>query len=327
MDLESIASSQFLAGLLAMVAVTGTIFSLVAPILSRDTLKTRMKSVALERDKLRARERARMQANQQQDARASLRNQPKAQMKSLVDRLNLREMLSDENTTNKLRMAGYRGTAPLYYYLTARVAIPIVLLVIALFYSLVVLQDWLPMVTKVCLSIAIAGVGAFLPNLFLKNKIDKRKLNIQRAWPDALDLMLICVESGMSIEGAFQKVAEEVGIQSVDLAEELSLTTAELSYLSERRSAYENLAMRTGVDGVKNVMMALVQAERYGTPVGTAIRTMADDTREQRMLFAEQKAASLPPKLTVPMIIFFLPVLFFIIMSPAVMQVMDLDGF
>jgi len=327
MDLESIASSQFLAGLLAMVAVTGTIFSLVAPILSRDTLKTRMKSVALERDKLRAKERARLQANQQQDARASLRNQPKAQMKSLVDRLNLREMLSDENTNDKLRMAGYRGTAPLYYYLTARVAVPVVLLVIALFYSLVVIPDWLPTVTKVCLSIAVAGVGAFLPNLFLKNKIDKRKLNIQRAWPDALDLMLICVESGMSIEGAFQKVAEEVGIQSVDLAEELSLTTAELSYLSERRAAYENLAKRTGVDGVKNVMMALVQAERYGTPVGTAIRTMADDTREQRMLFAEQKAASLPPKLTVPMIIFFLPVLFFIIMSPAVMQVMDLEGF
>ncbi|MEO0976359.1 MAG: type II secretion system F family protein [Pseudomonadota bacterium] len=327
MDLESIASSQFLAGLLAMVAVTGTIFSLVAPILSRDTLKTRMKSVALERDKLRAKERARLQANQQQDARASLRNQPKAQMKSLVDQLNLREMLSDESTNDKLRMAGYRGTAPLYYYLTARVAIPVVLLVIALFYSLVVIPDWLPTVTKVCLSIAVAGVGAFLPNLFLKNKIDKRKLNISRAWPDALDLMLICVESGMSIEGAFQKVAEEVGIQSVDLAEELSLTTAELSYLSERRTAYENLAKRTGVDGVKNVMMALVQAERYGTPVGTAIRTMADDTREQRMLFAEQKAASLPPKLTVPMIIFFLPVLFFIIMSPAVMQVMDLDGF
>jgi len=111
------------------------------------------------------------------------------------------------------------------------------------------------------------------------------------------------------------------------LAEELSLTTAELSYLSERRGAYENLAKRTGVDGVKNVMMALIQAERYGTPVGTAIRTMADDTREQRMLFAEQKAASLPPKLTVPMILFFLPVLFFIIMSPAVMQVMELDSF
>ncbi|WP_029062284.1 type II secretion system F family protein [Labrenzia sp. DG1229] len=326
MDLETIASSQFLAGLLAMIAVTGTIFSLVAPILSRDVLKSRMKTVAIERDKLRAKERARLQSNPQ-DARASLRNQPKAQMKSLVDRLNLKEMLSDEHTIDKLRMAGYRGSAPLYYFLTARIALPAIILVIALFYAFVVIPDLLPTVAKVCLSIAIAGVGAFLPNLFLKNKIDKRKLNIQRAWPDALDLMLICVESGMSIEGAFQKVAEEVGVQSVDLAEELSLTTAELSYLSERRGAYENLAKRTGVDGVKNVMMALIQAERYGTPVGTAIRTMADDTREQRMLFAEQKAASLPPKLTVPMILFFLPVLFFIIMSPAVMQVMELDSF
>ncbi len=326
MNLETIASSQFLAAVLAMIAVTGTIFTLVAPILSRDTLKSRMKSVAIERDRLRAKERAKMQASQQ-DARASLRNQPKAQMKSLVDRLNLKEILSDESTTLKLRMAGYRGTAPLYYFLTARIAMPVILLVISLFYAFVVIPGMLPTLPMVCICIAVSGISAFFPNLFLKNKIDKRKQNIQRAWPDALDLMLICVESGMSIEGAFQKVAEEVGVQSVDLAEEMSLTTAELSYLSERRAAYENLAKRTGVDGVKNVMMALIQAERYGTPVGTAIRTMADDTREQRMLFAEQKAASLPPKLTVPMIIFFLPVLFFIIMSPAVMQVMELDSF
>ncbi|MBG6199518.1 tight adherence protein C [Labrenzia sp. EL_13] len=326
MDLETIASSQFLAGLLAMIAVTGTIFSLVAPILSRDVLKSRMKTVAIERDKLRAKERARLQSKPQ-DARASLRNQPKAQMKSLVDRLNLKEMLSDEHTMDKLRMAGYRGSAPLYYFLTARIALPVIILFVALFYAFVVIPGMLPTFSMICICIVISGVSAFFPNLYLKNKIDKRKLNIQRAWPDALDLMLICVESGMSIEGAFQKVAEEVGVQSVDLAEELSLTTAELSYLSERRGAYENLAKRTGVDGVKNVMMALIQAERYGTPVGTAIRTMADDTREQRMLFAEQKAASLPPKLTVPMILFFLPVLFFIIMSPAVMQVMELDSF
>ncbi|MES0809880.1 type II secretion system F family protein [Roseibium sp. SCPC15] len=325
MEFESIASRQFIAAALAMIAVTGTIYSLVMPLLSRDTLKARMKNVAIERDKLRAQERARLQANQN-NSKASLRNQPKAQMKSLVDRLNLKEALSDESTQLKLRMAGYRGTAPLYYFLTARIAVPGILLFVSLFYAFFILPDTLPVLTKVCISIAVAGFGTFLPNIYLKNKIDKRKLNIQRAWPDALDLMLICVESGMSIEGAFQRVAEEVGIQSVDLAEELTLTTAELSYLSERRTAYENLADRTGVDGVKNVMMALIQAERYGTPVGTALRTMSDDTRAQRMQFAEQKAASLPPKLTVPMILFFLPVLFFIIMSPAVMQVMDAFG-
>ncbi len=322
MDLETIGSSQFVAAVLAMIAVTGTIFSLVMPLLSRDTLKTRMKTVALERDKLRARERARLQSTQA-DAKASLRNQPKAQMKSVVDRLNLKEMLSDEMTGERLRMAGYRGSAPLYYFLTARVGLPIVIFVVALAYSFLVLDTDLPALSIVCFCLAISGLGAFMPNIYLKNRIDKRKLAIQRAWPDALDLMLICVESGMSIEGGFQRVAEEVGVQSVELAEELSLTTAELSYLSERRVAYENLAKRTGVDGVKNVMMALIQAERYGTPVGTAIRTMADDTREHRMQLAEQKAASLPPKLTVPMILFFLPVLFFIIMGPAVMQVMD----
>jgi len=322
MDLETIASSQFLAAALAMVAVTGTIFSLVLPLLSRDTLKARMKSVAIERDKLRAKERARLQASQN-EAKMSLRNQPKAQMKSVVDRLNLKEMLSDESTVENLRMAGYRGSAPLYYYLTARIALPAVIFVISIFYAFVIMPATLPAFSKICFCIAFSGLGAFLPNLYLKNKIDKRKLTIQRAWPDALDLMLICVESGMSIEEAFKRVADEVGVQSAELAEELSLTTAELSYLSERRAAYENLAKRTGVDGVKNVMMALIQAERYGTPVGTALRTMADDTREMRMQLAEQKAASLPPKLTVPMILFFLPVLFFIIMGPAVMQVLD----
>lgn len=325
MNLETIASTQFVAAILAMVAVTGTIFSLVMPLLSKDALKSRMKSVALERDKMRARERARLQT--QQDTRASLRNQPKEQMKRFVDRFNLKEMLSDESTTERLRMAGYRGSAPLYYYLTARIAVPGVLFLLSTAYAFLILQSDVPAFSKLLFCIAISGVGVFLPNVYLKNKIDKRKLAIQRAWPDALDLMLICVESGMSIEGAFQRVAEEVGVQSVDLAEELSLTTAELSYLSERRTAFENLAKRTGVDGVKNVMMALIQAERYGTPVGHALRTMADDTRDQRMLMAEQKAASLPPKLTVPMILFFLPVLFFIVLSPAVMQVMALDAF
>ncbi|MEP3046687.1 MAG: type II secretion system F family protein [Roseibium sp.] len=322
MDLGIFVSSQFLAALLAMIAVTGTIFSLVMPLLSRDTLKARMNSVALERDKLRAQERARLQSTKD-NAKASLRNQPKAQMKSLVDRLNLKEMLADNQTQDKLRMAGFRGSAPLYYFLVARIAVPAVLFIVSILYAFFVLDSPLPVFSKIAFCLAFSGFGVFLPNIYLKNCIDKRKRIIQRAWPDALDLMLICVESGMAIEPAFQRVAEEIGVQSVELAEELSITTAELSYLSERRNAYENLAERTGVEGVKNVMMALIQAERYGTPVGNAIRLMADDTRENRMQLAEQKAASLPPKLTVPMILFFLPVLFFIILGPAVMQVMD----
>jgi tight adherence protein C len=161
--------------------------------------------------------------------------------------------------------------------------------------------------------------------MFLKNRIAKRQLSIKRAFPDTLDLLLICVESGMSIEAAFRKVSEEIGSQSVALAEELTLTTAELSYLPDRRAAYENLAKRTDLDGVKSVCMALQQAERYGTALGTALRVMAQENRDMRMSEAEKKAAGLPPKLTVPMILFFLPVLFIVILGPAAIKVMAIQ--
>ena len=164
-----------------------------------------------------------------------------------------------------------------------------------------------------------------LPLMLLKSKIQKRQLSIKRAFPDTLDLLLICVESGMSIEAAFKKVSEEVGSQSVAPAQELTLTTAELSYLPDRRQAYENLAKRTDLDGVKSVCMALQQAERYGTPLATMLRVMAQENRDMRMSEAEKKAAGLPPKLTVPMILFFLPVLFVVILGPAAIKVMAIQ--
>ncbi len=319
--MSNIANSQFLLAMLTMIAVAGTVFVIVMPIFERNALKHRMKSVALERDRLRAKERARL-ATEKGDARASLRMQSGGQnIRSIVDRFNLRSMLADENTQNRLRMAGYRGTAPVYTFVFARVVMPIILFLVALFYCYVILADALNPALQLLIPATVAALGFFVPNIYVQNAIDKRQLVIRRAWPDALDLMLICVESGMSIEAAFQRVAEEIGIQSIPLAEEMSLTTAELSYLGERRKAYENLANRTGLEGVKNVMMALIQAERYGTPVASALRVMADENRQQRMQEAEKKAASLPPKLTVPMIVFFLPVLFFVIMGPAVMQV------
>ena len=142
-----------------------------------------------------------------------------------------------------------------------------------------------------------------------------------KSFPDALDMLLICVEAVMSIELALQRVSNEIGAASVELAEELSLTTAELSYLPERRMAYENLARRTDHPGVKAVAMALTQAEKYGTPLGNALRVMAKENRELRIAAAEKKAAALPAQLTVPMIVFFLPVLFAVIMGPALIQV------
>jgi tight adherence protein C len=135
--------------------------------------------------------------------------------------------------------------------------------------------------------------------------------------------MLICVESGMTVDAAFKKVGDEIATQSIPLAEELGLTTAELSYLQDRKTAYENLAIRTNLEGVRAVCTALIQAERYGTPLGQALRVLAQENRDMRMAEAEKKAAGLPPKLTVPMILFFLPVLFIVILGPAAIRVMD----
>jgi tight adherence protein C len=174
---------------------------------------------------------------------------------------------------------------------------------------------------------AVTGalVGYYLPDLWVSNVIGRRQQSIMQAFPDALDLMLICVESGMSIESSFTKVAAEIGTQSSELAEELALTTAELSYLPDRRQAFDNLARRCGHQGVRAVATALNQAEKYGTPLGQALRVTATENREMRMQEAEKKAASLPAKLTVPMILFFLPCLFVVIMGPAIMRIMHIS--
>ena len=199
---------------------------------------------------------------------------------------------------------------------------PVIALAFGAIYVFLILElDW-PTSLKVGVCILSTYVGMQLPYLFLKNRITKRQLSIRRAFPDALDLLLICVESGMSIEAAFKRVSEEIGSQSIALAEELTLTTAELSYLQDRRQAYENLARRTDLEGVRSVCVALQQAERYGTPLGQTLRVLAQENRDMRMSEAEKKAAALPPKLTVPMILFFLPVLFIVILGPAAIRVM-----
>jgi tight adherence protein C len=287
-----------------------------------DTLDKRMRAVALEREKIRQRERERLAVSSN---KASLRKSSKQYMKTVVDNFNLNKWFGQDQAHTMLMQAGYRGQAPQVTYLFFRMAMPVVMLFASVFYIFVVLNlDYPPMV-KVAICIACAYFGMYSPNLYLKNKIQRRQLSLKRAFPDALDLLLICVESGMSIESAFRKVSEEVGTQSVALAEELTLTTAELSYLPDRRQAYDNLSQRTGLEGVKAVCMALQQAERYGTPLGTTLRVLAQESRDMRMTEAEKKAAGLPPKLTVPMIVFFLPVLFVVILGPAAIRVMALQ--
>ena len=160
---------------------------------------------------------------------------------------------------------------------------PIVMFIGAVLYVFVIsqMEKSLPIKIGICVGVAYLGLQA--PMIFLKNAISKRQLQIKRAFPDALDLLLICIESGMSVEVAFRKVAAEIVQQSVALSEEFALTTAELSYLQDRRMAYDNLATRTGLEGVKSVCLALTQSERYGTPLGQSLRVMAQENRDMRM--------------------------------------------
>ncbi|MRX51753.1 type II secretion system F family protein [Paracoccus sp. S-4012] len=252
-----------------------------------------------------------------------LANEPREIYAAIVRRLNLSHQLEDGAAQRLLQMAGFRGRAPVITFLAMRVLMPLVMLGLSAFYIFVVIKPNINALLMCSISLACAASGYYLPVLYLKNRITKRQKSIFRAWPNALDLLMICVESGMSIEHAFRKVGDEISSQSKELAEELALTTAELSFLPDRRIAYENLGRRTDLESVKSVVSGLMQSEQYGTSLGSVLRVLAQENRSTRMSLAEKKAAALAPKLTVPMILFFLPILFAVIITPAVIQILN----
>jgi tight adherence protein C len=303
----------------AIVAVFSfaTVVTLGLPMLDRNQLGQRMKAVSERREELRQRHHAAL------NKRGSLRTEPVSFMKATLERFKLSNILESEGTRDKLTQAGKRGQAPLVAFMFFRFVMPPIVFLVALFYLFVMTHFAWTGVNKFLAAVGLGLLGFFMPDMFVSNMISKRRASVMKAFPDALDLMLICVESGMSIEPAFTKVAAEIGQQSPELAEEFALTTAELSYLPERSQAFDNLAKRCGHSGVKAVSAALNQAEHYGTPLGQALRVASQENREMRMMEAEKKAAALPAQLTVPMIVFFLPCLFVVILGPAVMRVMS----
>lgn len=310
---------QVLVTMLSAIATFATVLTLTMPLLNRDRMGQRMKVMAVEREKLRA---VRIADLSKSTQGTKLRQTPKGFMQQIVDQLDLRSRFDSEEVRDQLKMAGLRGQAPLVTYMFFRAAVPVLVTIVALFYLFVMTKYPYPPIIKFLIAIGAGFIGYYLPSVFLSNMIQKRQQSIKQAFPDSLDMLLICVQSGMSVESAFGKVSKEAADSSIELAEEFSLTTAELSYLQDRRMAFENLGKRTGIPGVKAVATSLIQAERYGTPVSQALRVMAKENRDIRMAEAEKKAAALPPKLTVPMIVFFLPVLFIVIMGPAIIQTM-----
>jgi tight adherence protein C len=316
-----IENREIIVAFMAALSVFSAFLVVSWPYLIPNNPDSRMRQMTRERERIRARERARMKADKQH---ASLRTEPRKLFKDIVDRFNLAKQAEDGEMARRLRMAGYRGHGPVVTFLAVRVMAPLAMFAVASLYVFFVLKLHYPFFVKLALASGIGCLGYYAPALYVRNRIAKRQKAIRRAWPDMLDLLLICVESGMGIESAFHKVSEEIGSQSIELAEEMSLTTAELSYLQDRRRAYVNLGERTGLNNVKAVVMSLIQAEEHGTPIGQALRVLAQENRDTRMSEAEKKAAALPPKLTVPMILFFLPVLFAVICTPAAIQIANL---
>jgi tight adherence protein C len=320
---ETVMNPQLVATLMAAICVFATVLSIAMPMLARDRMNQRMKEMAVERAKMRS---ARIADLAKEAKGGKLRTAPKGFMQRIVDEFDLRAKFDNEELRESLKRAGLRGQAPIVSFMFFRVAAPIFMFLAALAYVFFIGNVQYPPLIKSLIAVGAGFLGFYIPSVFISNMTTKRQSSIKQSFPDALDMLLICVQSGMSVEAAFGKVAKEVVRQSIELAEEMTLTTAELSYLQDRRQAYENLAKRTGLKGVKAVTTALIQAERYGTPVGTALRTMAKENREIRQSEAEAKAASLPPKLTVPMIIFFLPVLFIVILGPAAIGYWNVKG-
>lgn len=329
--IEALMTRDFLIAMLAAISAAAVVFTVGFTFLGRSgsTVKQRIKRVAIEREKLRAEEMARLRGrgSEEQQARTARRAAGRQSIQNVVERFSLQKAFADENTGDALARAGLRGQGPLNAYVFARFVTPFVLFVVAFIYLQFTVFADKPAYLNAIYAVFLGLVGAYLPTLWLRNRTTKRQASIRRAWPDALDLMLLCVEAGMSVEHAFKRVAREIGLQSPELAEEITLTTAELSFLEDRTRAYDNLGKRTGLDIVKSVMTSLIQADRYGTSVGTSLRVMAEEGRETRMMEAEKKAAALPPKLTVPLIVFFLPVLFIVIIAPAIIKMIEQGSF
>jgi tight adherence protein C len=313
---------QTLITLLAAIGSFGAILAFTLPYLQTDARAARLKAVAKRREELGEQQRSRFQ----EKSTRMLRAQRVGLMKKVVERLKLQNLMDSQTIRQRLVQAGKRGDAPRVVFAFARIVLSVVLAFFAVLFVFGAAGTDMALTMKIAIVAGATGIGFYLPSVLVSNMIQKRQQMLTKSFPDALDLMVICVEAGSSMEAAFNRVTEELSEAAPQLAEEFGLTSAELAFLSERRQALENLATRTGLASVKSFSTALIQSEKYGTPLAVSLRVLAQENRDSRMSAAEKKAAALPAKLTVPMILFFLPVLFIVLLAPAVIKALDTIG-
>jgi tight adherence protein C len=299
----------------ASLSVFASVVGLSLPFLRRDRLAARMKMIARRREELTSAQRARLQPARRRRAPTKI-----GLMKAVIDRLKLQGQTASRGLRSKLARAGWRGQTPMITYVFMQVVSPVSAgLLVGLFVFGAGRPD-IAISVKLLATFVGALIGFFLPRIIVANMIQRRQTELTRGFPDALDLLVLCVEAGLSLDAAFSRVAVDLQDSAPVVAEEFGLTNAELALLGDRRAAFANLADRTGLEDFRSLTTALIQAEKYGTSLGVILRVLARENRDHRMLRAENKAGRLPATLTVPMMTFFMPVLFIVILGPAVIQ-------
>ena len=300
---------------LAALAVLVTVLALWQVMRPNTSFERRLEQVVEGKERLRQ--------NLLATRRGRPRLTPAGLMRQAVTRLNLLRSRHASEARGKLARAGFRSQDAMVAYLFAQVSLPFL-------FGIAAMADThglhlLPLPPEFAFVPAMAAVllGFYAPKIYLRNVADKRAKQLQRALPDGLDLMVICAEAGLSLDATLGRVSRELGNTWPELAEELGITAAELTFLPERRTAFENLNTRTESDGIRGVVNTLTQTAKFGTPLAQSLRVLAAEMREARMTRAEEKAARLPAMLTVPMIIFILPTLFIVLLGPAAINIMD----
>ena len=314
--MSTLFESETIILLLSAIVAFASVMAFVLPFIKRNKGDARRREIAERRNELSREQREEL-------ARKRSRERPLARvnmMKQLLERFNLSRLAASPELRRKLMIAGYRQQSAVLTFIFLRFGLALGFLVLAILFFLLDKDSELTGTIRTCIIFFAGLVGFYLPALLVKSITQKRQDEMRLAFPDAVDLLVICVQAGLSIEAAFARVTEEISSTSEALSQEISLTAAELAFLGDRHKAYANFAERTGLEGAKSLGTALSQADKYGTPVGTALKVLSEESRNERMSRAETKAASLPAQLTVPMILFFLPVLFIVIIGPAVLQ-------
>jgi tight adherence protein C len=306
---------------LAGIAAAAMIFAIYTAVTVRDPMAKRVKALNARRDELKS---GIIKSSGRKRQSLVRRSETTDKMKERLEGMKVLQESQVKIIQQKLAQAGYRNKELAVIVIFARMVLPIVLgfTAVVVLYWAELFPEWGSLKRFMAFAaLVIAGYKG--PEMFLKNKAKKRTNEIRKGLPDALDLLVICAEAGLTVDAAFNRVAKELGRAYPELGDEFALTAIELSFLTERRQAFENFAFRVDLDAVKGVVTTMIQTERYGTPLASALRVLSAEFRNERMMRAEEKAARLPAIMTVPLILFILPVLFIVILGPAACSIAD----